>query len=72
MLDYTNPDAVDWWHKQMDQVRMYGSRGLWRDTPSECVHTFGWESVLDVVCILYIKCTYVGTYIHTAFYRRCG
>ena len=20
LLDYTNPDAVDWWHHQMDKV----------------------------------------------------
>ena len=24
LLDYSNPEAVDWWHKQMDQVIVYG------------------------------------------------
>ncbi|CAI8035554.1 Myogenesis-regulating glycosidase [Geodia barretti] len=27
LLDYTNPDAVDWWHHQMDKALVYGIDG---------------------------------------------
>jgi alpha-glucosidase (family GH31 glycosyl hydrolase) len=27
LLDYTNPDALDWWHSQMDKALMYGIDG---------------------------------------------
>lgn len=28
LLDYTNPDAVDWWHHQMDKVNAHFLRVL--------------------------------------------
>ncbi len=39
LLDYTNPEAVQWWHSQMDNVLSLGIDGWKVDGTGACVWT---------------------------------